>query len=181
MSIYGKLYLVITTVIILVSKMEIVNIKIAYFRNFGNLNRKEVSILEIIDKIELLLKENKKKKSELCEYLGLKKTAFSHWKSGENSSYKKHIDKIAEFFNVSIDYLLGRSEVSEIENKKTAPSKEETEIFSEHEIKLVYAYRSKPEMQPSIDKLLDIENYGNSISEDVARTLSNVPQNINTD
>lgn len=41
------------------------------------------------------------------EYLGLGKTAFTGWKNGDNASYKKHIDKIAEFFGVSTDYLLG--------------------------------------------------------------------------
>ena len=44
------------------------------------------------------------------EYLGLGKTAFTGWKSGKNTSYNKHIGKIAEFFGVSTDYLLGRTD-----------------------------------------------------------------------
>jgi hypothetical protein len=52
------------------------------------------------------------------EHLGLGKTAFTGWKNGDNISYKKHIDKIAEFFGVSTDYLLG----VEIKN---APAKSE--------------------------------------------------------
>lgn len=73
-----------------------------------------------LDKILTLLKEHGKTQKQLMEYLGLGKTAFTGWKSGENTSYKKHIDKIAEFFDVSTDYLLG----IEKKNNPTANSDE---------------------------------------------------------
>ena len=41
-------------------------------------------------------------------YLGLSKNVFTEWKSGRATSYMKHLPKIAEFFNVSVDYLLGK-------------------------------------------------------------------------
>lgn len=63
--------------------------------------------MSTLDKIIFLLKEQGKKQIELCEYVGIKKNAFTSWKAGVNHSYKKHIDKIAEFLNVSVDYLLG--------------------------------------------------------------------------
>lgn len=59
------------------------------------------------NKIQTLLKEQQKTQKQLMEHLGLGKTAFTGWKSGANTSYKKHIDKIGEFFGVSTDYLLG--------------------------------------------------------------------------
>ena len=130
--------------------------------------------------IKKLAKQRGVSIKEMLAALGIGSNTMSALYHGKAMAYDT-LARIADYLDCSIDYLLGRSGASETENKKPAPSKEETEIFSEHEIKLVYAYRSKPEMQPSIDKLLDIENYANSISEDVARTLSNVPQNINTD
>lgn len=53
-----------------------------------------------------LLKENKKTQKELCDFLGVKKSTFTHWKTGETLSFRKYLPEIAAFFNVSIDYLL---------------------------------------------------------------------------
>ena len=63
-----------------------------------------------LDRILLLLKEQRKTQKQLMDFLGLGKTAFTGWKNGDNFSYKKHIDRIAEFFNVSTDYLLGKTD-----------------------------------------------------------------------
>jgi transcriptional regulator with XRE-family HTH domain len=65
-----------------------------------------VYILATLDKIKALLKEQNKTQKQLMDYLGLGKTAFTGWNSGANTSYNKHIGKIAEFLNVSTDYLL---------------------------------------------------------------------------
>ena len=62
----------------------------------------------VLDKIIWLLKERNQKQIELTDYLGISKNAFTNWKIGDNSSYMKHLPKIAEFFGVSVDYLLGK-------------------------------------------------------------------------
>lgn len=59
-----------------------------------------------LDKIKQLLKEQGKTQKDLTDFLGLKKTTFTSWNAGLNTSYTKHISKIAEFLNVSTDYLL---------------------------------------------------------------------------
>ena len=63
--------------------------------------------MNTLDKILKLLDEQGKTQKKLMDHLGLGKTAFTGWKNGSNTSYKQHIDKIAEFFGVSTDYLLG--------------------------------------------------------------------------
>lgn len=63
--------------------------------------------METLNKIINLLKEQNKKQIELTDYLGISKNVFTSWKSGKNTSYNKHIGKIAEFLGVSTDYLLG--------------------------------------------------------------------------
>lgn len=60
--------------------------------------------LDILDRITVLL--DGKDQKELTEYLGLKNVAFSEWKSGKSKSYRKYLIEIANFFNVSIDYLV---------------------------------------------------------------------------
>lgn len=67
--------------------------------------------MDILNKISILLKEQHKTQKELCEYLGIGKQAFTNWKSGATTSYQKKLPQIADFFNVSIDYLLGKETI----------------------------------------------------------------------
>ncbi len=60
--------------------------------------------MDILDRILSLLGDREQK--ELTDYLGLKSVAFSDWKSGKSSSYRKYLIEISEFFGVSIDYLV---------------------------------------------------------------------------
>lgn len=64
--------------------------------------------MHVFNNIEALLKSRKKTQKELCEYLGLKKQAFSDWKSNRTESYMKYLPQIAEYFDVSVDFLLGK-------------------------------------------------------------------------
>ena len=59
--------------------------------------------------IDLLDKQGKTQKN-LTDYLGITQNAFTDWKSGRIKSYRKHLAKIAEFLNVSVDYLLGKDQ-----------------------------------------------------------------------
>ncbi|MBQ7129389.1 MAG: helix-turn-helix transcriptional regulator [Clostridia bacterium] len=63
-----------------------------------------------LDKIKQLLKEQNKSQKDLTDYLGLKKSTFTSWNAGLNTSYNKHIGRIAEFLDVSTDYLLGNTD-----------------------------------------------------------------------
>lgn len=66
-----------------------------------------------IDKIILLLEENNRTQKELTDFLCLDKSTFSAWKNGKSQSYNKYLFKIAEFFNVSTDYLLDNDETQD--------------------------------------------------------------------
>lgn len=66
--------------------------------------------MEVLNRILTLLKENKKKQIDLTNYLGISKNSFTNWKGGDNTSYKKYLPEIAEFFGVSLDYLVGNSD-----------------------------------------------------------------------
>lgn len=66
-------------------------------------------VLSTLDRITNLLKKQNKKQKELTDYLGITKNAFTDWKNGRIKSYNKYIPQIAEFLNVSTDYLLGNA------------------------------------------------------------------------
>lgn len=69
--------------------------------------------MSVIDNIVFLLKEQNKSQKELCDHLGITKNAFTDWKAGRIKSYTKHLPQIADFFGVSVDYLLGKEDKKE--------------------------------------------------------------------
>jgi len=60
-------------------------------------------------KIFQLLDDNKIMPSKFAEEIGASQSLVSQWRSGASSSFcrKQYIERIAKFFNVSIDYLIG--------------------------------------------------------------------------
>lgn len=59
------------------------------------------------------LHTQKKSQKALAEFLGLKQQAITSWRAGRNSSYKKYIYGIADFLDVSVEYLKGETDVKE--------------------------------------------------------------------
>ena len=66
------------------------------------------NILELIDK-------NYQKDEDFERSFGIAKSTVSAWRRGTLKSYRKHAMKIADFFNVSADWLSG----NEQKNKST--------------------------------------------------------------
>ena len=79
-----------------------------------------------------LREENGIKQSKLAEILNLKPSAISKYETGLTQPGIPTIIKIAEIFNVSVDYLLG---VSSIKNPYTK------ENFSPQEAEIITRYR----------------------------------------
>lgn len=50
-------------------------------------------------------------KKKFTDNLGIKDSSLiSHWIDGTNTSYKNYLHQIADAYNVSVDWLMGRSE-----------------------------------------------------------------------
>lgn len=62
---------------------------------------------------ELRLKRNLSQK-ELAKKLNITQTALSRLESGTTTAHEEIIVKVADFFDVSTDYLLGRTEIKNI-------------------------------------------------------------------
>lgn len=60
-----------------------------------------------IERILELLKQKGIEQQRFASDIGVTKQKISEWKSGKTKSYMKYLDIIAEYFNVSTDYLLG--------------------------------------------------------------------------
>ena len=66
--------------------------------------------MNTVEKIIFLIQQRGIEQKQFANDIGISQQAISEWKSGKTQSYKKHIDKIAEYFNVSVDYLLERTD-----------------------------------------------------------------------
>jgi transcriptional regulator with XRE-family HTH domain len=77
------------------------------------------------------LKEQGKTGKELEEALGLGNGAFSKWKYQKGNSYMKYLGNIAEFLNVTPEYL------------KNEPEKEvQLQNMTKKEMNIIFAYRN---------------------------------------
>lgn len=68
-------------------------------------------------KIRDLREDNDKTQKELAEYLQIHQTTYSDYELGRLNVPVSVLHKLADFYDVSIDYLLGRT------NQKTPYSK----------------------------------------------------------
>jgi transcriptional regulator with XRE-family HTH domain len=67
--------------------------------------------LEFKDRLTQLRKELKLTQVEFAQKMGYTRTAVSAWEVGRNEPSNTEMLKIANFFNVSTDYLLGKSDI----------------------------------------------------------------------
>ena len=82
---------------------------------------------------------------QLAEKLGIgyTRTAISEWEVGRNEPSNVDTIKIAEFFGVSTDYLLGKTDIRNIEKDFNFAYHKETEGLSEEEIKEALEFYKK--------------------------------------
>lgn len=74
--------------------------------------QKEVGIMDfILQKIIDEMKLQNKKQYELTDFLKINRNSFGNWKAGLNKSYLKYLHAIADFLNVSVEYLKGETDV----------------------------------------------------------------------
>lgn len=62
---------------------------------------------------ERLIKQRKKKKKtqqEMADYLGITRPAYTAYERGNRQPDYETLQKLADFFDVSLDYLLGRTD-----------------------------------------------------------------------
>ncbi|AIC96088.1 helix-turn-helix domain-containing protein [Shouchella lehensis] len=65
------------------------------------------------ERLKSLKNESSTSYQELAEYLGISLRAVQHYASGARTPDLEGLIKIADFYEVSIDYLVGRSDERE--------------------------------------------------------------------
>lgn len=76
----------------------------------------------MLERIQLLMIANGVRKPDFIKAIGVSSGNFSDWASGRSSPRLETIIKIADYFDVSLDYLCGR------EDKYPSPSPDAFEL-----------------------------------------------------
>jgi len=131
--------------------------------------KKESLYMNTVERIVNLLKEKGIQQKDFVKNIGLNSSALSDWKSGQNHSYKMHIDKIADYFNVSTDYLLCRTD------GPTPPGKTKAPITVEDALRVLTENMNLTEKDIEYLKkdaeLLEMKNNADKLNEEVSTEL----------
>lgn len=63
---------------------------------------------EVLQRIIDLIGPKHGASKALADYLGIHPNVITNWKNGRNKSYRGYLKQIADYFGVSVDYLLGK-------------------------------------------------------------------------
>ncbi|MCW1941717.1 helix-turn-helix domain-containing protein [Bacillus anthracis] len=107
-----------------------------YFRYHKHLYKGDVNVDR--EKIKELRKNSKITQEQLGNAIGVSKMAISYFEKGKKSPGRESLEKIADYFGVTTDYLLGRSEDPEL-------NAEEDKVVSEEGKNIMSLIESLPE------------------------------------
>lgn len=123
-----------------------------------------------VEKIINLLNENNIEQQKFASDIGVTKQSISEWKSGKTKSYMKCIDRIADYFGVTIDYLLSNEtpvsyNISNNSNNGNniigrQATGEELKNVDEMTLELIKRFNILP-----FDKKIEVFNYIKALSE----------------
>ena len=85
--------------------------------------------------LKLLRTEKKMSQQELADALGISKSSINMYERGERQPIFEVLETIADFFNVDIDYLLGRTtKTTKIINPNTIAAHFDGDEYTEEEL-----------------------------------------------
>lgn len=78
---------------------------------------------------------------DLAEKIGITQQSISFYESGRREPDNELLIKFANFFNVSIDYLLGRTDIRNIEEVHTIAAHHDGDEYTEEELKEIENFK----------------------------------------
>lgn len=77
-----------------------------------------MDVIEILAKrLKVLRQENNYSQYEMADMIGIAQVTYSHYELGRRSVSIQNLVKIAQIYNVSVDYILGLSDVKTVQSK----------------------------------------------------------------
>lgn len=103
------------------------------------------------DRLACLRKAKGISMRQCANELGIPYTTYVSYEKNERDPKSEQLIELADYFNVSIDYLLGRTKEQKV-NKEVSNSL----VLTKHEEQVLTSYRNKTEMQNAVDTLLNV-------------------------
>ncbi len=69
--------------------------------------------MDYIIRIRNLREDADKTQQEIAEYLGTSQTMYARYERGANEMPIRHLIKLSDYYQVSLDYLCGRTDENE--------------------------------------------------------------------
>ena len=98
----------------------------------------------MMNNIKRLRKEHNLSQIELAEKLHVHQTAISQWETGKTNPDYETLLKFTDIFDVSVDYLLGRTDDPSPQNKKGT-------TFDSEALELMEEMHKRPELKVLFD------------------------------
>lgn len=110
----------------------------------------DITLKRIIEELQT----QHKKKTDLTEHLGMVNSAFGNWVAGRNKSYLKYLYAIADFLDVSVEYLKG-----ETDEKKKPSADNGEELTNEKRLLLaLFDQIPKEKQAEAINRMIEVLN-----------------------
>ena len=74
--------------------------------------------MDYIIRIRNLREDADKTQQEIAEYLGTSQTMYARYERGANEMPIRHLIKLSDYYQVSLDYLCGRADEKRMYKKK---------------------------------------------------------------
>lgn len=84
------------------------------------------------------------KDADVSKATGISKSTFSDWKSGRSKPKQEKLQKIADYFGVSVDYLMTGKNSSNI---KVIDENDNVIVLDDEALELIDSLRKNPEMR----------------------------------
>lgn len=88
-----------------------------------------------MNRLKNLREDSQLNQSDIAKKLNISTAAYSYYENEKRDMPTNVLKQLSEFFNCSIDYLLGKTDIRNIEQEFNFTYHKETEGLSEDEIK----------------------------------------------
>ena len=91
-------------------------------------------IADFFDRFTYLAQQKNESTTSLGTQLGFSKSTISQWRNRKSVPGGKSLDRLASFFDVSVDYLLGKSDIPNADKDLTAEQTIKNAVFGTTDI-----------------------------------------------
>ena len=97
-------------------------------------------------RLKYLRKSNNKTQKDIADILGITRPAYTAYEQGKRNPDYEILEKIADYYNVSIDYLLGRTDNKEALHKQAGISDNDYNNLSPYQKEVIDFFLTREDL-----------------------------------